>query len=128
MSSFLDMVGSDAGFLGLAQQLLRLRAGRKADPYNPDGGIDDWGSAVTLEFTGFIASSSSTVLVDGAREEVSSTAVLTCGDPDIDVRVGDRIEDASGRVWSVEGIPSRDKSPFTGWSPTLEASLKEVIG
>lgn len=131
MSTFADLASAAPGAMPMpaAAALARLRAGRKPDPYNPERLVDDWGSPERLEFAGFIASSSSTETGDAAREETVSAAVLTCA-PGTDVQKGDRIETvpSDGRLWRVAGFPSSDASPFTGWRPTLEADLEEVVG
>lgn len=127
MATFAEIVEGPA-FMPSAAPVTRLRAGRKPDPYNPRSTVEDWASPDELELDGFIASSSSTEQADAARESVISTAVLTVANPEADVRRGDRVRGQDGREWLVVGIPSRDGSPFTGWRPTLEADLEEVLG
>lgn len=132
MSTFADLAASSSvGPMPMpcAPAVARLRATQKPDPYNPERTNDDWDDPERIEFPGFIASSTSTETGDAAREETVSTAVLTCA-PGTDVRKGDRIEPvpADGRLWRVTGFPSQDASPFTGWAPTIEVDLEEVIG
>lgn len=131
MSAFGDMVflNDDPVGMPFVSTVRRVRPRRTPDPYNPQRLIDDWSDPDVLEISGFIASSTSVEFPDGPREEATSTAVLTCA-PGADVARGDRIEavPADGRAWTVTGFPSRDRSPFTGWRPTLEASLEEVVG
>lgn len=130
MTSFADMVSPGDLSMPAARTVARLRPARKADPYNPDRTVEDPSSTDRLELRGFIASSSSTETPDGAREETVSSAVLTVADPGADVRRGDIVETVppDGRRWRVTGFPSSDESPFTGWRPTLEAQLEEVVG
>lgn len=129
MSSLGDLMDTSRFFPSSAS-LIRLRAGTKPDPYNPDASIDDWSNPDILPFNGFIASSSSTEQPDGAREEAVSTAVLTVEGRDVDIRRGDRVQavPSDGRTWRVTGFPATDRNPFTGWAPTLEATLEEVVG
>lgn len=132
MSTFADLSHApSAGAMAMpsAAPLARLRAGRKPDPYNPERYLDDWDEPDRLEFAGFVASSSSAEAADAAREETVSSAVLTCA-PGTDIQKGDRIEAVppDGRLWRVTGFPASDRSPFTGWLPTLEADLEEVVG
>lgn len=127
MGTFADIVGAPS-FMPSAGPVTRVRAGRKPDPYNPSADLEDWGDPDELELEGFIASSSSTEQTDAARESAISTAVLTIANPEADVRRGDRVRGPDGREWEVVGIPSRDGSPFTGWRPTLEVDLEEVLG
>lgn len=129
MTTVADLMAGAGMPMPLASTLKRTRARRVADPYNPSRTIDDWSDPDVAKIEGFLASTSSTENPDGPREEASSSAVLTCA-PDADVRRGDRIEPvpADGRVWAVTGFPSSDASPFTGWRPTLEATLEEVVG
>lgn len=128
--SALGEILSGPGAMPFATTVLRVRPGRRTDPYNPERSVEDWESVDTAELTGFVASSSSSETPDGLREEVSSSAVLTVADPSADVRRGDVIEAVppDGRRWRVVGFPTTDASPFTGWRPTLEARLEEVVG
>lgn len=114
----------------VTETLVRIRAGTKPDPYDPDATASDWTHPDTTEIEGFIASASSMRSPDGLDTPVESSAVLTCPDPDTDVRVGDVIHPKTDpqRRWQVVGIPSADRNPFTGWRPTLEAQLREVRG
>lgn len=129
MSTVGDML-SAGELMPCAATVRRTRPGSRPDPYNPDRTVEDWDHPDVAELRGFVASSSSSELPDGAREEVSSSAVLTVADPLADVRRGDVIEavPADGRRWRVVGFPATDASPFTGWRPTLEATLEEVVG
>lgn len=129
MSTVADML-SGGTFMPLAASVKRLRAKRAPDPYNPSRTVEDWGEPEELAMRGFISSSSSTETTDGARDETVSAAVLTVEGPSADIEPGDRIrtEPDDGRLWRVTGFPSRDASPFTGWAPTTEANLEEVVG
>lgn len=126
MSTFAELVAAP----GFSATVRRTRAGRKPDPYNPSRELEDWGSAGAIELPGFISTAPVPESADGAREQVDSSAVLTCPDPTADILRGDVVErvPADGRRWRVAGIPSADGSPFTGWAPTLTATLEEVIG
>lgn len=120
----------DAFPMGSLDRFVRLRAGKTANPYNPDAGGSDWANPEELVVEGFLASSSSATRTSDLDRRVSSTAVLTIPDPDVDIKVGDRIrpEPADGRMWTVGGIPARARNPFTGWHPTMEVQLEEVVG
>ena len=90
--------------------------------------MPDWdGEVDELAFSGFIATASSVMTPDGAREQAVTTGTLTVADPTVDIRRGDRIKDGS-HVYTVDVVPSVDASPFTGWQPTLEVGLQEVEG
>lgn len=120
----------NASGLPAATRFVRLRASRKADPYNPAQTTEDWKHPVELEVHGALASSTSTRTPDVLDVQTTSTAVLTVADPNADTRLGDRIrpEPADGRMWEVSGFPSRDVNAFTGWQPTLEVQLTEWKG
>lgn len=120
------MIGSDFGNFG--RPLKRLRAPLVEDPYNPARTVSDWdGEVDELAFSGFIATASSVMTPDGAREQVVTAVTLTVADPTVDIRRGDRIKDGS-HVYTVDVVPSVDANPFTGWQPTLEVGLQEVEG
>ncbi len=107
-----------------------LRAGRKPDPANPARTLPDWGNPTRRSVDGFVASSASAQVTDSGRDGSDSSAVLTAfagpvGMPD--VAKGDRVAHA-GRTWEVVGVPTADANPWTGWRPTVEARLREVVG
>lgn len=120
------MSGSDFGSFG--RPLKRLRAPLVEDPYNPARTVSDWdGEVDELAFNGFIATASSVMTPDGAREQAVTAVTLTVADPTVDIRRGDRIKDGL-HVYTVDVVPSVDANPFTGWQPTLEVGLQEVEG
>lgn len=109
----------------------RLRASRKPDPYNPAQNEPDWSVPPDeLVIMGALASSSSTRTPDTLDTQTESTAYLTIPDPTADVKIGDRIraDPDDGRLWEVDGFPSKDANAFTGWRPTLECRLTERKG
>lgn len=114
--------------MGHATTLTRIRYGTKPNPYNPDREIPDPSKSDKLEFQGFISTVSSATTPDAARQETVTTATLTVPDPAVDITVGDRVREPSGRIWQVDGIPTADANPWTGWRPTLEANLTEWKG
>ena len=120
------MSGSDFG--GFGRPLKRLRAPLVEDPYNPARTVQDWdGEVDELMFNGFIATASSVMTPDGAREQAVTAVTLTVADATVDIRRGDRIKDGA-HVYTVDVVPSVDANPFTGWQPTLEVGLQEVEG
>nr|DAS65779.1 MAG TPA: head closure knob [Caudoviricetes sp.] len=114
-----------------ATRFIRLRAKRKANPYNPAQNEPDWSVPPDeLVIMGALASSSSMRTPDTLDTQTASTAYLTIPDPTADVRIGDRIraDPDDGRLWEVDGFPSKDANAFTGWRPTLECRLTERKG
>lgn len=115
---------------GAGQTVEVVRAGRKPDPVNPARTLPDWGNPTRALVGGFVASSASAQVTDSGRDGSDSSAVLTAfAGPDgvPDVAKGDRIVSA-GRTWEVIGVPTSDANPWTGWRPTVEAQLREVVG
>lgn len=131
MSILDDIPTNPTGFtLPGATPFHRLRPTRIPDPYNPAATADDWTNPDIQTIHGALASSTSTRLQDGNRDQTTSTAVLTIDDPHADIQVGDRIQPnpADGRCWEVTGFPSNDINAFTGLQPTLQISLSEWKG
>ena len=123
MTSALDYLGHGSSFsMPGVTKWRRLRAKRKTNPYSvpPD----------ELAIMGALASSSSTRTPDTLDTQTESTAYLTIPDPTADVKIGDRIraDPDDGRLWEVDGFPSKDVNAFTGWRPTLECRLTERKG
>lgn len=64
---------------------------------------------------------------DGAtRDPSESSATLLCP-YGTDVRKGDRVLDAQGRTWEVDGVPLGVRSP-TGMASNLKVTLREWRG
>lgn len=109
----------------------RLRAKRKTNTYNPAQNEPDWSVPPDeLVIMGALSSSSSMRTPDTLDTQTASTAYLTIPDPTADVKIGDRIraDPDDGRLWEVDGFPSKDVNAFTGWRPTLECRLTERKG
>lgn len=83
------------------------------------------GTEHTIEGCAFFARYSSE-LSDGRRTVITGKVVLAPSGSDI--RAGDTIRRADGSRWPVEGTPSDEPSPHTGWRPGLRAELKQVAG
>ena len=65
-------------------------------------------------------------LSDGRRTVITGKVILAPSGSDI--RPGDTIRRADGSRWPVEGTPSDEPSPFTGWRPGLRVELRQVSG
>lgn len=131
--SLLDDLDAGGGVFAMAgaTRFMRLRARRKTNPYNPAQTEPDWSVPPDeLAIMGALSSSSSTRTPDTLDTQTSSTAYLTIPDPAADVKIGDRIhtDPDDGRLWEVDGFPSKDANAFTGWRPTLECRLTERKG
>lgn len=131
--SLLDDLNSAGGVFAMAgaTRFIRLRARRKTSPYNPAQTEPDWSVPPDeLAIMGALASSSSMRTPDTLDTQIASTAYLAIPDPTADVKIGDRIraDPDDGRLWEVDGFPSKDSNAFTGWRPTLECRLTERKG
>ena len=129
--SLLDDLNPAGGVFSMAgaTRFMRLRAKRKTNPYNPAQNEPDWSVPPDeLAIMGALASSSSMRTPDTLDTQTASTAYLTI--PTADIRIGDRIraDPDDGRLWEVDGFPSKDVNAFTGWRPTLECRLTERKG
>ena len=103
------MSGADFGEFG--RPLKRLRAPLVEDPYNPARTVPDWdGEVDELVFNGFIATASSVMTPDGAREQAVTAVTLTVADHTVDIRRGARLEDGSHGS-TVGGIPGACEHP-----------------
>lgn len=111
------------------QKVHRDRRKQVPDPYNPAKTVPGpWSDADTIELDGaFVASSSSTAVTDATRSQVLASKSLYVTDPDVDVKVGDRIRAGSGTYY-VNELPDADQNPFTGWRPVKEIPLDLTLG
>lgn len=127
MGTALDYLNGGTFGFSATSEFIRQRAVLIADPYNPDSLVEDWEAPNEITLAGYFASASSAEQAGEVREQVVTTKRLVIDNPAADVRRGDRIKQGD-RVWTVTGFPEDDKSPFTGWQPTLVANLEEVQG
>lgn len=112
------------------QTIVRERRQPVPDPYRPGHDVPGpWtGSLDSLTIDGaFISSSSSVAPVDATRRQVLTDKSLYCTDPDVDVRVGDRIR-RGDELFYVNARPAADMNPFTGWQPAVEIPLDMTEG
>ena len=88
----------------------------------------DWANARRFVVRGCSLQPSTTeTSFDGARRDPSeSTATLICP-YGADVSKGDRVIDADGRSWLVDGVPMGVRSP-TGMASNLKVTLREWRG
>ena len=132
MTSALDWITTGGGAFPMpgATRFKRLRAAKRPNPYNPADTVDDWDHPEELEFQGALTQSSSTRTPDGLREQTETSGYITCNNPNLDVRAGDRIQPIpdDGRRWTVTADPSRDVNAFTGSQPTIEIPISEWRG
>ena len=105
------------------------RPATRPDPYNPDTTITDWTQATVWTVEGFLASASSTETGgDPGQQRLDTEKILTIPDPEADIMRGDRVTAPDGTTYEVQGVPSTDRNPFTGWHPTTVARLLHLQG
>lgn len=79
----------------------------------------DYANADTHTVDGFLHEiEDSITATDGHIRQEEKRAVMTCY-PDVDILKGDLIVDG-GNVWLADETPNAERSPFTGWQPTVE--------
>lgn len=124
---WLDDLVADEGFPA-GESVIRLRRKEITDPYSGKVTLGDWTdpSEATLDGA-FVASSSTTSQSEAGRTELLEEKSLYLDDPDADVQAQDRIR-AGGVIYQIDGMPSADKNPWTGWQPIREIPLKRVVG
>jgi hypothetical protein len=109
------------------QSVTRLRARMVADPYSGENTARSWDDPESLVIeNAYVAASSSTRNTSATRAQALTDKSLYC-QPDADVRLGDRVV-AGGLVYEVDGRPSADTNPFSGWQPIAEISLTNAEG
>lgn len=110
------------------EQVVRLRRRELIDDYSGTVTLGDWDTPDELPLDGaYVASSSTSARRDAARNELLEEKSLYLGDPHADVQAQDRVR-AQGVTYSIDGMPSADGSPWTGWQPIREIPLTRVVG
>ena len=109
------------------QTVVRLRAGLVNDPYAGTSTRSDWENPDEQEIPGaFVAQSSTARITSATRTQALESKSLYCP-PSADVRAGDRVV-AGDETFVVDGVPTADVNPFTGWQPVREVPLERMIG
>lgn len=110
------------------EAVVRLRRKEIEDPYSGAVTLGDWSDPDEATLAGaFVASSSTSENASVARSALLEEKSLYLEDPDADVQMQDRIR-AQGVTYTIDGIPSADANPWTGWRPVREILLKRWVG
>lgn len=119
------------------EMVVRERRVPVVDPYRPDTTVPGrWEGplAYLMLEQAFVASSSSSAVVDATRSQILTEKSLYLTESSADVQPGDRIRrggafDPDTGTWSggvvlyVNARPEVDTNPFTGWQPVVEIPL-----
>lgn len=109
----------------------RLRPKAVWDQYSNSFIPGNWDDPDELELPGaFIAQSSTAIVTSEARTQALEEKSLYLTDTEADVQVGDRIRQgtAGPAAFLVDGVPTADTNPFTGWQPAREIPLRAATG
>ncbi|WP_336653078.1 MULTISPECIES: hypothetical protein [unclassified Leucobacter] len=110
------------------ETVVRLRRAEEYDEYSATVMIGNWDEPDELVLEGaFVASSSTSARRDAARAELLEEKSLYLDDPHADVQAQDRIR-AGGVIYLIDGMPSADTNPWTGWQPIREIPLRRDTG
>ena len=110
------------------EQVVRLRRREEYDEYSDTVTLGSWDNPDELPLDGaFVASSSTSARRGASRRELLEEKSLYLDDPDADVQAQDRIR-AQGVAYQIDGMPSADVNPWTGWQPVREIPLTRRVG
>ncbi len=113
------------------QMIERLRGRPLEDRYSGQDRTFDWEDPqVAVVPDSWVDRSASRRFTDLTRSQISDLLSLYCNDHDFELLVTDRIRvgGEGGRVYEIEGIPTPEVNPFTGWVPPLEVPLGRAVG
>lgn len=101
-----------------------LTAGVKADPYSGQPIGEDWSNPTRTEApAAFVLSASTDASSDGTNRTVSTVWTLFVPEGEKSPEPGDRI-DFDGQLFVMDGVPIRERNPFTGWAPYAQVRLE----
>lgn len=110
------------------ETVVRLRRKETLDPYSGQVTLGDWTNPDEEPIDGaFVAQSSTSAQSDAARNQLLEEKSLYLPDPAADVNAQDRIR-AGGITYTIDGMPTADRNPWTGWQPVREVPLKRGVG
>lgn len=110
------------------ETVTRLRAPLVADPYSAEGTAEDWSNPSELAIPGCaVAPVSSAEAPQVGRVELLTLRTLLAPFG-ADILPTDRIRDAAGTVWKVDGRRADFRSPFTGHEFGTTVALRLIEG
>lgn len=125
---WLDELGQPDTTFTADEPVVRLRRKETEDPYSGTVTLGDWDDPDELPLEGgYVAASSTSARSDASRRELLEEKSLYLDDPHADVQAQDRIR-AQGIIYMIDGMPSADVNPWTGWQPVREIPLRRVVG
>lgn len=118
----------DDGGFSAGSQVVRIRRKEIEDPYSGQTTLGDWASASEQTLDGaYVAASSTQSRAEAGRTQLLEEKSLYLDDPNADVQAQDRIR-AGGVIYLIDGMPSADTNPWTGWQPIREIPLRRDVG
>lgn len=115
-------------FFAFPEDLHRVRRKTIIHPVSGEVSLGTWATAAVTPLEGCaIGPRATDELVTSQRDQVDSQRSLY-GPYGLDVVATDRIRDARGRDWDVDGEPMDYRNPFTGWEAGTEVPLTRTKG
>lgn len=115
-------------FFPFPENLQRVRRQTTIHPVSGEETLGTWAAAVVTPLEGCaIGSRSTSELVTSQRDQVDSQRSLY-GPYGLELLSTDRVRDARGRDWDVDGEPMDWRNPFTGWEAGTEVPLTRTRG
>lgn len=100
-----------------------LSPGTAVDPYSGEPVGEDWTDVTRTDApAAFVLSSASSDTSDGTNITTRVTWTLYVPEGERSPGPRDRVE-FDGQVFSQDGVPIRERNPFTGWAPYAQVRL-----
>lgn len=110
------------------ETVTRLRAPLASDPYSGEDTLEDWSNPSELPIPGCALVPVSSAEAPGV-DRVELLTLRTLAAPfGADILPTDRIRDAAGTVWKVDGRRADFRSPFTGHEFGTTVALRLIEG
>lgn len=110
----------------MSATITRLRAQTVTDPYSGANTQQSWANPQRMALDGCAFAPSSTTETVDVNSDTVRTTITLFAPFNADITANDRIEDADGTVWAVDGDPQRYQSPLTGWAPGAVFQLRKL--
>ena len=112
--------------LDFGDPVTRQRRGLVEDPYSGEMRPGDWSNPDELVVDGgSIQQTASMLGNDPLRQQITTEQAFFC-ELGADIKAKDRLVEADGTVWEVDGRPAKWKNGFTGWEAGLVCALQAV--
>lgn len=106
--------------------ITRLRATYTTDPYSGVASKESWANPSRLVIDNCVLAPASATETITVNEATTQTTMTLYTPVDADITSTDRVLDANGVTWAIDGEAQVYRSPFSNWGPGAVFRLRKL--